>query len=64
MNYEYPRYWFWVATALLLRSQVTGHSQLCHTKPVRSVILPGQQHIAHYSNPELLAEVILKFLLK
>ena len=29
-----------------------------------TVILPGQQHIAHYSNPELLAEVILKFLLK
>jgi pimeloyl-ACP methyl ester carboxylesterase len=28
------------------------------------VILPGQQHIAHYTNPELLAEEILKFLMK
>ena len=28
------------------------------------VIMTGQQHIAHYTNPELLAEEILKFLLK
>lgn len=27
-----------------------------------TAILPGQQHLAHYTNPELLAEVIQKFL--